>query len=60
MKNTENAQQKLDNLETLAHSLKEKREFVGITCDEDGYYIIGNKMFVSYKAALRYIDSISN
>jgi hypothetical protein len=55
----ETAQQKIDNLETLAHCAAEKGELVVITCDEDGYYIIGNKMFVNYSAALKYIYSIS-
>ena len=65
MKNTpdqiqETAQQKLDNLETLQAFAFDGDKLVNIVVDEDGYYIIGNKMFVDYRAGLRYIASLSN
>lgn len=65
MKNTpdqipETAQQKLDNLETLQAFAFDSDKLLNIVFDEDGYYIIGNKMFVNYRAGLRYIASLSN
>jgi phosphatidate phosphatase APP1 len=65
MKNTpdqiqETAQQKLDNLEKLQVTASDIDKSVNVAVDEDGYYIIGNKMFVNYMAALRYIVSLSN
>jgi hypothetical protein len=57
---TETAQQKLDNLETLQAFAFDSDKKVTIVVDEDGYYIIGNKMFINYKEGLKYIASISN
>lgn len=53
------AQEKLDNLETLAHCAKAQGFAANITIDEDGYYIIGNLMFADYKSALKFITSIN-
>lgn len=53
------AQEKLDNLETLAHCAKEQGFAANITIDEDGFYIIGNLMFADYKSALKFITSIN-
>lgn len=51
------ANQKLDNLETLAKCASKAGKSISITIDEDGYYIIDEKMFVNYAAALKFIVS---
>ncbi len=49
------AKEKLDNLETLSLCAKEQGLSIGIILDEDGYYIIGKRMFPNYRSALKYI-----
>jgi hypothetical protein len=49
------AQEKLDNMETLHLCAKERGLSIGIILDEDGYYIIGKRMFADYRSALKYI-----
>lgn len=49
------AQEKLDNMETLHVCAKEQGLSIGIILDEDGYYIIGKRMFADYRSALKYI-----
>jgi hypothetical protein len=49
------AQDRMDNLETLWLCAKEQGHSIGIILDEDGYYIIGQRMFAEYKDALKYI-----
>ena len=53
--NIKTAQDKLDNMETLHLCAKERGKSIGIILDEDGYYIIGHRMFAEYKDALKYI-----
>ena len=51
----ETAQTKLDNLQTLQVCAKDQEMNVSISVDEDGFYIIGDRMFTDYKSALKFI-----
>jgi hypothetical protein len=46
---------KIDNLNTLALCAKERGLSFDITVDEDGFYIIGNRMFTDYRSALKFV-----
>jgi hypothetical protein len=57
----ETADQKIDNLETLAICAKEIGQNYNFSVDEDGFYYIWNnnsrlKMFTDYKSALKFIS----
>jgi hypothetical protein len=51
----ETAEIKLANLQTLQVCAKDQEMNVSISVDEDGFYLIGNRMFTDYKSALKFI-----
>jgi hypothetical protein len=51
----ETAAEKLANLQTLQVCAKDQEMNVSISVDEDGFYLIGNRMFTDYKSALKFI-----
>jgi hypothetical protein len=51
----ETAEIKLANLQTLQVCAKDQEMNVAISVDEDGFYIIGDRMFTNYKSALKFI-----
>jgi hypothetical protein len=54
----ETAEIKLANLQTLQVCAKDQEMNVTISVDEDGFYIIGNRMFTDYKSALKFIVGV--
>ena len=54
----ETAEIKLANLQTLQVCAKDQEMNVSISVDEDGFYIIGNRMFTDYKSALKFIVGV--
>ena len=54
----ETAEIKLANLQTLQLCAEEQRIVATISVDKDGYYSIGEKMFIDYKAALKFIVNL--
>jgi hypothetical protein len=55
---TENAFTKIDNLNTLAALANRRGLSFDITADEDGFYIIGNRTFTDFRAALKFISEV--
>lgn len=51
----ETAAEKLANLQTLQVCAKDQEMNVTISADEDGFYLIGDRMFTDYKSALKFI-----
>lgn len=51
----ETAAEKLANLQTLQVCAKDQEMNISISVDEDGFYLIGNRMFTDYKSALKFI-----
>lgn len=51
----ETAAEKLANLQTLQVCAKDQEINISISVDEDGFYLIGNRMFPDYKSALKFI-----
>jgi hypothetical protein len=54
----ETAEIKLANLQTLQVCAKDQEMNVAISVDEDGFYIIGDRMFTDYKSALKFIVGV--
>lgn len=54
----ETAEIKLANLQTLQICAKDQEMNVAIFVDEDGFYIIGDRMFTDYKSALKFIVGV--
>ena len=51
---SETAYEKLKNLQAL-QEVQDSENYIPVTVDEDGFYYIGDMIFNSFKAALKYL-----
>ena len=52
---TETAHEKLNNLQTLQKMQAQEINPLPVSVDEDGFYYVGNEIFVDFKSALKSI-----